>query len=126
MIQSINSNAITSSDTISTSLPTTEIMNANMPQPPPSASQVILSLAIPKINQDFAPTGEPEESNTTNQRQSILANKVTINTKEFNDENDYPGNLLHSYRQSERIRKSKRTNTTSINSFVRKKKKKQL
>ncbi|CAF2038590.1 unnamed protein product, partial [Rotaria magnacalcarata] len=126
MIQSTNSNTITSADSsIYVSLPTNRTMNANMPQPPPSASPVTSSFAIPSdMNQDIDPTSELKESSTNNQEQSIVVNNDASNKNTFNDENDRPGNLLRSNRQSERIKKSKRTNkTSSNNSSVRKKRK---
>lgn len=126
VIQSTNSNAIASDISLNASPPTTRINNANMPQPPPSTSQAILSLAVSSgINQDIYPTNELEKSNKKIEEQSILGNKATINTKEFTDENDYPRNLLYSKRQSQRITRSKRANTTSstISSVGKKKKK---
>ncbi|CAF4122600.1 unnamed protein product, partial [Rotaria magnacalcarata] len=115
MIQSTDSDEIASSDTfLGTILPTNRIVNVNMPQPPPSTSQAMSSLGIHfHTNQNIDSVDESEDNSIKNQRESQSEKEVTINTREITDENDYSGNFLKSIRQSDRIKKSKRSNTTS-------------
>jgi hypothetical protein len=109
---------------VNVTLPPTRIVNANMPQPPPSTLRALMPLAVSSYTNEHLDSNiESKEDDSENQQRLISQRAKSSNIVEPDGENDYPINMPPVRRQSARIQKSKRTYTTSDSSARKKKKK---
>lgn len=112
-MQAMESDAACSSNTSFNNISPTRVVNANMPQPPLSASRALTSLSVPSFtNEHVDPMNESNEDRTDEQQEFTSKDISIVDEVDAGDENDHPANPPSLIRQSSRIQKRKRMTTT--------------